>query len=92
MLRDEICQNERETIEGNEPGGSGESGSSGVYQFQPELYNALENIAQQKKVPLAWVREAAKKYIAEIVMSAPMVSALKQPRMTRGGGAPLHDS
>jgi hypothetical protein len=34
--------------------------------FPPDLYNTLEEIAQQKKVSLAWVvREAAEKYIAE---------------------------
>jgi metal-responsive CopG/Arc/MetJ family transcriptional regulator len=34
--------------------------------FPPDLYNTLEEIAQQKKVSLVWVvREAAKKYIAE---------------------------
>lgn len=34
--------------------------------FPPDLYHTLEEIAQQKKVSLAWVvREAAEKYIAE---------------------------
>jgi metal-responsive CopG/Arc/MetJ family transcriptional regulator len=34
--------------------------------FPPDLYNTIEEIAQQKKVSLAWVvREAAEKYIAE---------------------------
>jgi metal-responsive CopG/Arc/MetJ family transcriptional regulator len=34
--------------------------------FPPDLYQTLEEIAQQKKVSLAWVvREAAGKYIAE---------------------------
>ena len=34
--------------------------------FPPDLYNTLEEIAQQKKVSLAWVvREAAEKYIAQ---------------------------
>jgi metal-responsive CopG/Arc/MetJ family transcriptional regulator len=32
--------------------------------FPPDLYENLENIAQQKKVSLAWVvREAAEKYV-----------------------------
>ena len=34
--------------------------------FSPDLYNTLEEIAQQQKVSLAWgVREAAENYIAE---------------------------
>jgi len=33
--------------------------------FPPDLYDALEQIAQQKKVSLAWVvRDAAEKYVA----------------------------
>jgi hypothetical protein len=33
--------------------------------FPPDLYEALEQIAQQKKVSLAWVvRDAAEKYVA----------------------------
>lgn len=36
--------------------------------FPPDLYETLEQIAQEKKVSLAWVvREAAEKYIAEKV-------------------------
>ncbi len=32
--------------------------------FPPDLYKSLEEIAQQKKVSLAWVvREAAEKYV-----------------------------
>ncbi len=34
--------------------------------FPPPLYHALEQIAQQKKVSVAWVvRDAAEKYIAD---------------------------
>ena len=34
--------------------------------FPPDLYATLEQIAQQKKVSLAWVvRDAAEKYVAE---------------------------
>jgi metal-responsive CopG/Arc/MetJ family transcriptional regulator len=34
--------------------------------FPPDLYATLEEIAQQKKVSLAWVvRDAAEKYTAE---------------------------
>jgi metal-responsive CopG/Arc/MetJ family transcriptional regulator len=34
--------------------------------FPPDLYKTLEEIAQQKKVSLAWVvRDAAEKYVAE---------------------------
>lgn len=34
--------------------------------FPPDLYETLEEIAQQKKVSLAWVvRDAAEKYVAE---------------------------
>ena len=34
--------------------------------FPPDLYEALEKTAQQKKVSLAWVvRDAAEKYVAE---------------------------
>jgi len=33
--------------------------------FPPDLYEALEKTAQQKKVSLAWVvRDAAEKYVA----------------------------
>jgi predicted transcriptional regulator len=33
--------------------------------FPPDLYKTLEEIAEQKKVSLAWVvREAAEKYVA----------------------------
>ncbi len=33
--------------------------------FPPDLYETLEQIAQQKKVSLAWVvRDAAEKYVA----------------------------
>ena len=35
--------------------------------FPPDLYKALEQIAQQKKVSLAWVvRDAAEKYVASV--------------------------
>lgn len=34
--------------------------------FPPDLYETLEEIAQQKKVPLAWIgRAASEKYLAE---------------------------
>ena len=34
--------------------------------FPPELYRTLEQIAEQKKVSVAWVvRDAAEKYVAE---------------------------
>ena len=34
--------------------------------FPPDLYEALEKIALQKKVSLAWVvRDASEKYVAE---------------------------
>ena len=34
--------------------------------FPPDLYENLEEIAQQKKVSLAWVvRDAAEKYVAD---------------------------
>jgi predicted DNA-binding protein len=34
--------------------------------FPPELYRALEDLAKQKKVSIAWVvRESAEKYVAE---------------------------
>jgi predicted DNA-binding protein len=34
--------------------------------FPPDIYEALETLAKQKKVSLAWVvREASEKYIAE---------------------------
>lgn len=34
--------------------------------FPPDLYETLEEIAQQKKVSLAWVvRDAAERYVAE---------------------------
>lgn len=34
--------------------------------FPPDLYETLEEIAQQKKVSLAWVvRDAAEKYLAD---------------------------
>lgn len=34
--------------------------------FPPELYRTLEQIAQQKKVSVAWVvRDAAEKYVSE---------------------------
>jgi metal-responsive CopG/Arc/MetJ family transcriptional regulator len=34
--------------------------------FPPELYRTLEELAQQKKVSLAWVvRDAAEHYVAE---------------------------
>lgn len=34
--------------------------------FPPEVYRVLEDIAQQKKVSMAWVvREAVDKYIAD---------------------------
>ena len=34
--------------------------------FPPEVYQALEDLAKQKRVSLAWVvREAAEKYIAD---------------------------
>jgi len=35
--------------------------------FPPDLYETLEQIAQQKKVSLAWVvREAAEKYVVNL--------------------------
>jgi hypothetical protein len=34
--------------------------------FPPDVYDTLENIAEEKKVSLAWVvREAAEKYIGD---------------------------
>ena len=34
--------------------------------FPPDLYETLEELAQQKKVSLAWVvRDASEKYVAE---------------------------
>ena len=34
--------------------------------FPPDLYRALEKIAQKKKVSVAWVvRDAAEKYVAD---------------------------
>jgi metal-responsive CopG/Arc/MetJ family transcriptional regulator len=34
--------------------------------FPPDLYKTLEEIAEQKKVSLAWVvRDAAEKYVAD---------------------------
>ena len=34
--------------------------------FPPDLYRTLEEIAEQKKVSLAWVvRDAAEKYVAD---------------------------
>lgn len=34
--------------------------------FPPDIYRTLEQIAQQKKVSVAWVvREAAEKYVAD---------------------------
>ncbi|HEY6845455.1 MAG TPA: CopG family transcriptional regulator [Terracidiphilus sp.] len=34
--------------------------------FPPKLYRALENLAKEKKVSLAWVvREAAETYVAD---------------------------
>ena len=34
--------------------------------FPPEIYRALEEIAKQKKVSVAWVvRDAAEKYLAD---------------------------
>ncbi len=34
--------------------------------FPPDLYETLEEIAQQKKVSLAWVvRDASEKYVAD---------------------------
>jgi metal-responsive CopG/Arc/MetJ family transcriptional regulator len=34
--------------------------------FPPDLYDALEDIAKQKKVSLAWVvRDAAERYVAD---------------------------
>jgi metal-responsive CopG/Arc/MetJ family transcriptional regulator len=39
--------------------------------FPPDLYRNLEEIAQQKKVSLAWVvRDAAEKYIADRIAEA----------------------
>ena len=45
-----------------------ESGSAvrASISFPPEMYEALEAIAKEKKVSLAWVvREAAERYIGE---------------------------
>jgi metal-responsive CopG/Arc/MetJ family transcriptional regulator len=39
--------------------------------FPPDLYEALEKIALQKKVSLAWVvRDASERYVAEEIAEA----------------------
>lgn len=40
--------------------------------FPPDLYTTLEQLAQQKKVSLAWVvRDASERYVAEGRAEAP---------------------
>ena len=44
--------------------------------FPPDLYEALEKIALQKKVSLAWVvRDASERYVAEETRRSCIVSA-----------------
>jgi predicted DNA-binding ribbon-helix-helix protein len=39
--------------------------------FPPDLYRTLEEIAQQKKVSLAWVvRDAAEKHVADLLTAS----------------------
>ena len=39
--------------------------------FPPDLYRTLEEIAQQKKVSLAWVvRDAAEKHVADLLAAS----------------------
>ena len=47
--------------------------------FPTDLYETLEEIAQQKKVSLAWVvRDASERYVAEGSAEAPRSRAAKR--------------
>ena len=52
--------------------------------FPPELYETLEEIANQKKVSLAWVvRDAAEKYVADRTVETTTRPRADTPEVTR---------
>lgn len=62
----------REKAQGRSPKARKKPAVRASITFPPTLYKTLEEIAQEKKVSLAWiVRDASERYVAERIAEAP---------------------